>query len=74
MKYIALAIVRFYQRIISPVVSVGSCRFYPTCSEYMYQAIERYGILYGLWLGTGRILRCHPWSKGGKDEVPNQYL
>lgn len=47
-----------------------TCRFSPTCSEYMYQAIERYGIIDGLSLGVKRIVRCHPWSKGGDDPVP----
>ncbi|MBI5613306.1 membrane protein insertion efficiency factor YidD [Candidatus Gottesmanbacteria bacterium] len=46
------------------------CRFTPTCSRYTYQAIERYGILYGSLLGVKRIVRCHPWSEGGRDEVP----
>lgn len=46
------------------------CIFTPTCSEYTYQAVERYGIIYGLWLGLKRILRCHPWNKGGVDPVP----
>ncbi|MEK7543685.1 MAG: membrane protein insertion efficiency factor YidD [Patescibacteria group bacterium] len=45
------------------------CRFSPTCSEYMYQAVDRYGIIHGLWLGVKRIVRCHPWSAGGSDPV-----
>jgi hypothetical protein len=65
----ALAVVRFYQRRISPNTP-PSCRFTPTCSEYMAQAILRYGVLHGSWLGVKRICRCHPWSPGGYDPVP----
>lgn len=50
-------------------LSDNVCRFSPTCSEYTYQAIEKYGILAGSWKGFKRILRCHPWSKGGWDPV-----
>ncbi len=45
------------------------CRFTPTCSEYTYQAVEKYGVFKGLWLGLKRIIRCHPWSKGGEDHL-----
>ena len=68
-KKAVLKIIRAYQ-CFSSVWPVAVCRFTPTCSEYTYQATARYGILYGLWLGVGRILRCHPWSKGGYDPVP----
>lgn len=46
------------------------CRFSPTCSQYTFQAVEKYGSLKGLWLGLKRIVRCHPWNKGGFDPIP----
>lgn len=70
MKYIALALIRFYKRFISPVLP-SACRFYPTCSVYTYEAIERYGFLRGSWLGIKRISRCHPLNPGGYDPVPD---
>lgn len=69
MKRIVLAVIRFYQR-LKFLFLTGQCRFTPRCSEYTYQAIEAYGIIHGLWLGVKRIVRCHPWSKGGEDPVP----
>jgi uncharacterized protein len=76
MKQIILKIIRFYQTYISfdtgKFVHISTCRFRPTCSEYSYQAIERYGIIYGSWIGIKRIVRCHPWNKGGWDPVPNE--
>lgn len=47
-----------------------ACRFSPTCSDYTYQAIEKYGVAKGGWIGLKRIARCHPWSKGGPDPLP----
>jgi len=69
MKEMALALLRFYKRFISPALP-PSCRFTPTCSEYSYEAIQRYGVLKGGWLGLRRLLRCHPWNAGGHDPVP----
>ncbi|MGC8780347.1 MAG: membrane protein insertion efficiency factor YidD [Anaerolineae bacterium] len=69
MKRLALAVIRFYRRWISPGLP-PSCRFYPTCSEYTYQAVEKYGVLRGGWLGVRRIARCHPFNPGGFDPVP----
>ena len=59
-------LIRFYQLAISPL-KPGCCRYYPTCSTYTLQAIEKYGPLKGSWMGLKRILRCHPFHKGGYD-------
>lgn len=67
-KWILLAL-RGYKRFISPLLP-PSCRFEPTCSVYMYQAIEKKGVLKGLYLGLKRLLRCHPFCRGGFDPVP----
>lgn len=69
MKKLVLLLIRFYQKFISPLLP-PTCRFYPSCSEYTYQAIARYGLLKGGWLGIKRISRCHPWNPGGYDPVP----
>lgn len=68
-KYILLILIRLYQYIISPVLA-PSCRFYPTCSHYAYQAILRHGVFRGIALAARRILRCHPFHPGGIDPVP----
>ncbi|HLH44963.1 MAG TPA: membrane protein insertion efficiency factor YidD [Bryobacteraceae bacterium] len=65
---VALIILRFYKRWISPLLP-PACRFYPTCSEYMREAIERHGVARGLGLGARRLLRCHPFCEGGFDPV-----
>ncbi len=69
MKQVVLAIIRFYQKFISPLFP-PSCRFTPTCSHYTYEAIEKYGVVKGGWLGIKRISRCHPFNPGGYDPVP----
>ncbi len=63
-------IIRFYQVTLSPLMGQGKCRFHPNCSEYSIQAINKYGTIVGGKLALKRILRCHPWSAGGLDEVP----
>ena len=69
MKTVVLALIRFYKRFISPTLP-SACRFEPTCSVYTYQAIEKYGVIKGGWLGIKRIARCHPLHPGGYDPVP----
>ncbi|MCA9869922.1 MAG: membrane protein insertion efficiency factor YidD [Caldilineae bacterium] len=69
MKKVVIALIRFYQRYISPALA-SNCRFQPTCSHYTLEAVERYGALKGLWLGARRISRCHPLNPGGYDPVP----
>ena len=69
---IILGLIRFYQRWISPLTP-PSCFFYPTCSHYTYQAIERFGVVRGGWLGLHRVCRCHPLTRGGYDPVPEKW-
>lgn len=63
-----ILLIKFYRYFISPLLG-PNCRFYPTCSAYAIQAIEKYGIFKGSFLALKRILKCHPWSEGGIDEV-----
>lgn len=70
MKYIALGLIRFYQKAISPLMP-PSCRFEPTCSHYGYEAIQKYGFFKGGWMTAKRIGRCHPFYNGNLyDPVP----
>ncbi len=77
MKRLVLKSIRFYKKYLnidSPVlrglfVVDKACKFSPTCADYTYQAVEKYGVIKGLWKGLRRIVRCHPWSKGGWDPV-----
>jgi putative membrane protein insertion efficiency factor len=64
---------RAYQRLISPFIG-QHCKYYPSCSEYAVQAVQRFGILRGLVLAGWRLLRCNPWSSGGYDPVEEQRL
>jgi len=68
MKKVFIFLIRIYQRLISPLFP-PSCRFYPTCSEYSVQAINKYGILIGSAKAIWRILRCNPFNKGGFDPL-----
>jgi hypothetical protein len=61
-----------YQRLISPLFG-SHCRFHPTCSEYAVRAIRRFGLFKGTWLAAKRLSRCHPWSEGGLDDVPDRF-
>lgn len=67
-RRLALAIIRLYQAISR--LTPPSCIYTPTCSQYGYESIERYGVLKGSWLTLKRIGRCHPWAHGGYDPVP----
>ena len=69
-KKILVFLIRTYQVTISPRFSHGSCRYTPTCSQYMLEAIEIHGVFKGCLLGIWRIMRCNPFSKGGWDPVP----
>jgi uncharacterized protein len=68
MKRILVLIIRAYQKGISPLKK-ASCRFYPSCSQYALEAVERYGAIRGSWLAIRRIVRCHPFHPGGYDPV-----
>jgi putative membrane protein insertion efficiency factor len=69
MKKLLIAAVKFYRKNISPVTP-PSCRFVPTCSAYALEALEKYGAAKGAWLALRRLLKCHPFHKGGYDPVP----
>jgi uncharacterized protein len=68
MRTVMIIIIKGYQKIISPLFP-PTCRFYPTCSSYFIQALEKYGFFKGSYLGIRRILRCHPWNPGGHDPL-----
>lgn len=68
MKKILIVLINFYQKIISPYLP-SSCRFYPTCSEYAKQSINKYGVIKGMIKSIKRLLKCHPFNKGGYDPV-----
>lgn len=78
MKKLVLNLIKLYQKtefFRAPFfktffLSDASCRYSPTCSRYTYQAVEKYGVLKGMYIGIKRIVRCHPWSKGGYDPLP----
>jgi len=72
MRFILIAVIRFYQKFISPL-KPPSCRFYPTCSSYALVAINCFGAFRGGLLAVKRILRCHPYNPGGIDPVPERF-
>jgi uncharacterized protein len=71
LKKVFIALIRFYQVVISPI-KPPTCRFYPTCSQYGLEAIQRFGALKGSYLAIKRILKCHPFHPGGLDPVPEK--
>ena len=68
MKFVLIALIRFYQLVVSPMLP-PSCRFTPTCSTYTMEAVKKYGALRGSYMGVRRLLRCHPFHPGGYDPV-----
>ena len=71
MKKLALGLIRLYQLTISQV-RPSSCRYWPTCSQYTYEAIKKFGFFKGVWLGIKRLVRCQPFHDGGYDPVPDR--
>ncbi|GAC1444019.1 MAG: membrane protein insertion efficiency factor YidD [Chloroflexota bacterium] len=69
MRRLAVGLIVVYQKTISPMLG-NVCRFEPSCSQYSREAIEKYGLLHGAWLGMKRVGRCHPFRQGGYDPVP----
>ena len=69
MKTLVLSLLRFYKTRVSPQLP-SACRYTPTCSEYAMEAIERHGVLRGVWLASRRVVSCNPFSRGGYDPVP----
>ncbi|MDX2465077.1 MAG: membrane protein insertion efficiency factor YidD [Porticoccus sp.] len=71
MRKTLILIIRAYQYLLSPLMG-PSCRFFPSCSCYAQEALERHGLIKGCWLALRRLLRCHPWHPGGVDPVPDR--
>jgi uncharacterized protein len=69
-RFLLLALIRFYQMTFSKAIPPNTCRFYPTCSHYGYQAIYKYGVIKGGFIAAWRVLRCNPFNPGGIDPVP----
>jgi putative membrane protein insertion efficiency factor len=68
-RHLAALLIRIYQWTLSPLLG-PRCRFYPSCSQYALEAIQRFGVVKGGWLALARLARCHPWNAGGFDPVP----
>lgn len=72
MRKLLIFLVKIYQRVISPALP-KSCRYYPTCSTYMIDSLQKFGLIKGLVMGISRILRCNPFIRGGVDPVPDKF-
>ncbi len=72
MRVVLQALIRAYQFVLSPWIG-GACRYWPTCSDYALEALERHGTLAGGWLALRRLARCHPYGRGGVDPVPHSF-
>jgi putative membrane protein insertion efficiency factor len=70
-RNLCVIILRVYRAVISPLYG-DVCRYYPSCSSYALQAIQHHGVIRGIWLGSLRIARCHPWAAGGVDDIPQR--
>jgi uncharacterized protein len=70
MKYPLLGFIKLYQMTFARLLPANTCRFYPTCSHYGYEAIQKHGALKGSWLAVKRVARCQPFNPGGYDPVP----
>jgi len=73
-RYLGIALVYAYRYTLRPFFPAGSCKYYPSCSEYALQALREYGLLRGTILAAWRLARCNPWSHGGVDHVHDQRL
>ncbi|HOJ32834.1 MAG TPA: membrane protein insertion efficiency factor YidD [Candidatus Hydrogenedentes bacterium] len=69
MANVIIALIRVYQKWVSPLLG-NNCRFYPSCSQYAVEAVQKHGVVYGLCFAVWRILRCNPFCEGGFDPVP----
>ncbi len=73
LSFVPLIIIKGYRYFISPLLG-NNCRFYPSCSHYAEEAYQRFGLIKGTWLSIRRLLKCHPWNKGGIDLVPTDSI
>jgi putative membrane protein insertion efficiency factor len=71
MRTVLVLLIRVYQRLVSPLIG-PRCRFYPSCSQYAAEAIQKHGAIRGIALAHARLMRCHPWHPGGVDHVPDR--
>ena len=69
LQWLAISLIRLYQLLVSPLLG-QRCRFYPSCSQYTVEAIRLHGVIKGIWLGSKRLLKCHPLHAGGYNPVP----